>query len=201
MRVASATRRASIPATSRSYRQCSSPESAKVGPPTRRSFGGLDSNRSLPTFEPVSVREREFRREKVWRGRRPRRHFWRHRPIPGDRDRAIPRLRRQSRGKLKTIPTAPGNRNCAGLRGGAGRTQTGNQPVMGLKGSYQGPLTDCECRHRYGTACASAVTVASCGPVPSMIAANVRGGMNASGVRRRMCLSTLPSRSAISAND
>jgi hypothetical protein len=35
----------------------------------------------------------------------------------------------------------------------------------------------------------------------SMIAANVRGAMNASGVRRRTCLSTLPSRSAISAND
>jgi hypothetical protein len=34
-----------------------------------------------------------------------------------------------------------------------------------------------------------------------MIAANVRGEMNASGARRRMCLSTFPSRSAISAND
>jgi hypothetical protein len=42
-------------------------------------------------------------------------------------------------------------------------------------------------------ACAGAVTVASCGPVPSMIAANVRGGMNGSGVKRPMCLSTLPS--------
>ena len=70
-----------------------------------------DLNRSLPTFEPVSVREREFRWEKVWRGQRPGRHFWRHRPIPGGRDRAIPRLRRQSRGKSKTIPTAPGKRN------------------------------------------------------------------------------------------
>jgi hypothetical protein len=38
-----------------------------------------------------------------------------------------------------------------------------------------------------GTAWASAVTVASCGPVPSMIAANVPGGMNASGARRPMC--------------
>jgi hypothetical protein len=51
--------------------------------------------------------------------------------FPGDRDRAIPRLRLQSRRKSKTIPTVPGNRNCAGLRGGAGRTQTGNQPIMG----------------------------------------------------------------------
>jgi hypothetical protein len=76
--------------------------------------------------------------------------------------------------------------------------KTGNEPIMGLKGSYQGPGLRC---HRYGIACASAVTVASCGPVPSMIAANVRGGMNASGVRRRMCRSTLPSRPAISAND
>jgi hypothetical protein len=33
------------------------------------------------------------------------------------------------------------------------------------------------------------------------IAAKVRGGMNAGDVRRRMCRSTLPSRSAISAND
>jgi hypothetical protein len=48
-----------------------------------------------------------------------------------DRDRTMPRLRRQSRGKSKTIPTAPGNRNCAGLRGGAGRTQTGRQTIMG----------------------------------------------------------------------
>jgi hypothetical protein len=32
-----------------------------------------------------------------------------------------------------------------------------------------------------------------------MIAADVRGGMNASGARTRMCLSTLPSRSATSA--
>jgi hypothetical protein len=29
-----------------------------------------DSNRSLSTFEPVPVRDREFRREKVWRGQR-----------------------------------------------------------------------------------------------------------------------------------
>jgi hypothetical protein len=34
-----------------------------------------DSNQSLPTFEPVSVREMEFRREKVWRGQRLGRHF------------------------------------------------------------------------------------------------------------------------------
>ena len=31
------------------------------------------------------------------------------------------------------------------------------------------------------------VTVASCGPVPSMVAGNVRGGMSAGGARRRMC--------------
>jgi hypothetical protein len=38
--------------------------------------------------------------------------------------------RQQSRGMLKTIPTAPGNRSCAGLRGGAGRTRTCNQAIM-----------------------------------------------------------------------
>jgi hypothetical protein len=36
----------------------------------------------------------------------------------------------QSRGELKTIPSAPGNRSCAGLRGGAGRTRTSNQTIM-----------------------------------------------------------------------
>jgi hypothetical protein len=53
-----------------------------------------DSNRSLATFEPLSVREREFGREKVSRGQRPVRHFSRHRPIPVDRDRAMLHLRR-----------------------------------------------------------------------------------------------------------
>jgi hypothetical protein len=81
-----------------------------------------DSNPSLPTFEPVSAREREFRRERVWRGQRLGGHFWQHQPILGDRDRAVPRLRRQSRGKSKTIQTASGNRNCAGL---------GNQVIIG----------------------------------------------------------------------
>jgi hypothetical protein len=33
-------------------------------------------------------------------------------------DRVVPRLGRQRRGKSKTIPTAPGNRLCAELRGG-----------------------------------------------------------------------------------
>jgi hypothetical protein len=36
----------------------------------------------------------------------------------------------QSRGMLKTIPTAPGNRSCAGLRGGAGRTRNRSQAIM-----------------------------------------------------------------------
>ena len=56
------------------------------------------------TFEPVSVCERDFRRERVSRGQRIGGHFWRHWPILGDRDRVIPCLRRQGRGKLRTIP-------------------------------------------------------------------------------------------------
>ena len=91
---------------------------------------GADSNQSLPTFEPASVCEGEFRRERVWRGQRLGRHFWRYRLIPGHRDRAIPCLRRQSHGKFKAIRNAPGNRICAGLRGGAGRTRTCNQAIM-----------------------------------------------------------------------
>jgi hypothetical protein len=47
----------------------------------------------------------------------------------------------------------------------------------------------------------SAVTVKSLDSFPAMIAARVCGGVNASGVRSRMCRSTFPSRSAISAND
>jgi hypothetical protein len=100
-------------------------------PKTRASASvSLNSNRSLPTFEPVSVRGREFRREKVRRGQRLGRHFWRRWPIPSGRDRTIPRLPRQSRGKSKTIPTVPGNRSCAGLRGGAGRTRNLCQAIM-----------------------------------------------------------------------
>jgi hypothetical protein len=41
-----------------------------------------------------------------------------------------PRLRRQSRGRSKTIPNAPGNRICAGPRGGAGRTRITDHVVM-----------------------------------------------------------------------
>jgi hypothetical protein len=40
---------------------------------------------------------------------------------------ALSGLRRQSRGKSKTISTAPGNRSCARLRGGLWRTQTACQ--------------------------------------------------------------------------
>jgi hypothetical protein len=56
--------------------------------------------------------------------------FRRRKPIARDRDRAVPHLRLQSHGKLKAIPNAPGKRLCAGLGGGAGRTQTGNQVIM-----------------------------------------------------------------------
>jgi hypothetical protein len=95
--------------------------------------GEADSNPSQSAAEPVSVRAGNSRRETVWRGQRLGRHFSRYRPISGDRDRAIPGLRRQSRGKSKTIPTAPGNRICAGLGGGAGRTQTDNHAIMSPK--------------------------------------------------------------------
>jgi hypothetical protein len=148
--------------------------------PGRHQRRPLDSNRSLPTFEPVSVREREFRWEKVRRGQRL-----------GGIFSDIGRFR-----ATETVLAAK-PRNVKDYSGGAQKPQlrrTGNQPIMGRKGSYQGP-------HRCDTDCASAVTVGSCGPVPSIIAAKVRGAMNASGVRRRMCLSTLPSCSAISAND
>jgi hypothetical protein len=58
--------------------------SASAGPSlTGEHWRPSDSNRSLSTFEPVSVPAREVRREKVRRGQRPRGHFWRHRPISG----------------------------------------------------------------------------------------------------------------------
>jgi hypothetical protein len=45
-----------------------------------------------------------FAAGKVLRGQRSGWHLWRRYPIPGDRDRAIPRLRRQSCGKLTNRP-------------------------------------------------------------------------------------------------
>jgi hypothetical protein len=98
--------------------------------PTIRRRLRLEPNQSPSKFEPVSLRTGNSRRENVCRGQRRGGVFWRHQPAPGDRDRAIPRLRRQSREKSKTIPNAPGNRNCAGLGGGAGRTQTDHQAIM-----------------------------------------------------------------------
>src|SRR5208282_5730454 len=77
-----------------------------------------DSNRSQSAIEPVSVRSANSCRETVWRGQRPRRHFWRRLHILRDRDWPLSRLRRQSPGKLKTIPTAAGK---------AGRTRTSKQ--------------------------------------------------------------------------
>jgi hypothetical protein len=81
-----------------------------------------DSNPSLSTVEPVSVSAPDSCREKVWRGQRRGRDYCRRLPIPS-----------QSHGKLKTIPPAAGSRIRAGLRGGAGRTQTDNQPIMSLR--------------------------------------------------------------------
>jgi hypothetical protein len=56
----------------------------------RRQRRFLDSNQSLATFEPISVREREFRREKVGEARDWAGIFGDHRLIPGDRDRSVP---------------------------------------------------------------------------------------------------------------
>jgi hypothetical protein len=81
------------------------------------------SNQSL--FAGVNSAGKRFGDARDWAG-----FFSRHLPIPGGRDRAMPRLRRQSRGKSKTIPTAPEIRNCAGLGGGAGRTRTCNRAIM-----------------------------------------------------------------------
>jgi hypothetical protein len=98
-------------------------------------------------------------------------------PIPGDRDWDLSGLPRQSPRKLETISPASGNRICAGLRGGAGRTQACKQAIISLKvmvsaaavGQDCGPIEMALPRK----------TVAPCGPLPSMIAANVRGGMKA----------------------
>jgi hypothetical protein len=70
----------------------------------------LDGVDSLLIVEPVSVSSANSCRETVWRGQRPGRDFWRQLCIPRYRDLALSRLLRESRGKLKTIPRAPGNR-------------------------------------------------------------------------------------------
>src|SRR5215467_2811016 len=89
-----------------------------------------DSNPSPVRVEPVSVSTGKSCRENVCRGQRLRRHFRRHQSTARDRDRAFPRLRLRSHGKLKPIPTAARKRLYARLLGGAGRTQTGNQAIM-----------------------------------------------------------------------
>jgi hypothetical protein len=105
---------------SRPRRDCTS----DVGLPAR--FG---LERSLPMLEPVSVRGREFRGEKVWRGQRLGGLFWRHLSIPGGRarDAASPAAKPR---KVKDYSPAPGNRNRAGVRGGARRTRTSNRAIM-----------------------------------------------------------------------
>src|SRR6516162_9592733 len=65
-----------------------------------------DSNPSPVRVEPVSVSTGKSCRENVCRGQRLRRHFRRHQSTARDRDRAFPRLRLRSHGKLKPIPTA-----------------------------------------------------------------------------------------------
>jgi hypothetical protein len=79
----------------------------------------------------------------------------------------------------------------AGLEQAAERLWGGNVPVDGT--TYDG--------HSHGIVWDSVVTVRSLDPAPAMIAARVCGGVNASGARSRMCLSTFPSRSVISANE
>jgi hypothetical protein len=53
--------------------------------PSRR-HSPLDSNQSQSGIEPVSVRDASSCREKVWRGLRAARLFWRRPPILHDRD-------------------------------------------------------------------------------------------------------------------
>jgi hypothetical protein len=85
------------------YKGLTRPETARAFSATMADFGRQRPRHlASPTAKPRIVR---------W-------HFGRLGPIPGDRDRALPRLRRQSRGKSKTIPAAPENRSCAGVRGG-----------------------------------------------------------------------------------
>jgi hypothetical protein len=121
----------------------------------RASGAPQDSNRSQSAIEPVSVRGANSCRETVWRGQRPRPHFWRRLHILRNRDWPPSRVRRQSPGKLRTIPKAAGNEICAGLRGGAGRTQTSNQPIMGPKVIISG------CRRTLGPT----IGRQDCGPI------------------------------------
>jgi hypothetical protein len=86
--------------------------------PTIRRRLRLEPNQSPSKFEPVSVSPGIPAGKTFAEGRDGAAFFGDTSRFPGDRDRAIPRLRRQSDGKSKTIPNAPGNRLCAGLGGG-----------------------------------------------------------------------------------
>jgi hypothetical protein len=101
------------------------------GPRPRRPLAlhsPLDSNRSRSGIEPGLCPRRQFL---------PGKDLGRPQTGPGfsdavaylaDRESFAPP--RQRPGKLKTIPTAPGNRNCAGARGGTGRTRTCEHAVI-----------------------------------------------------------------------
>jgi hypothetical protein len=97
--------------------ECASTVEASPAPPhfeiKPRPWWCAISNQSLTTFAPVSVREREFRRETVRRSQRRQRRFRRHQPIPGDRDRAFPtdygrrnRIKGRYRSAIDTAPPA-----------------------------------------------------------------------------------------------
>jgi hypothetical protein len=175
-----------------------------------------------PTIEPVSVSTGNSRRERVRRGQRLGRAFGRPLSIPRDRDWELSRLPCQSLGKLKTIPNAPGNGICgiwkvgfatpkvASMRAecyrrsSAARPRSSSPARLRTSASHQCPGDPRQQRYgvqAHGIVRESAVTVKSPDPFPAIIAARVCGGVNASGVRSRMCRSTFPSRSAISAND
>jgi hypothetical protein len=111
-----------------------------------RTRGAPAARRALPgaraqTFrlEPVSdssrtslCQSRQFLQEKVWRGQRPGPDFCRRWTISRDRDGVLSLFPRQSPGKLKTFPVAPGNRICTGLRGGRSRIRTCDPLIKSL---------------------------------------------------------------------
>src|ERR1700694_5181617 len=120
----------SLPAPFAVKTRPSSPAAATLA---LRCAPATNANRSRSTFYPVSVRGGKICRERVFACQRPGGILHPRSAVTRRRDRKRRPGPRESRGTEGFFTETAGNRICTGLRGGAGRTQTDNQLVMGLK--------------------------------------------------------------------
>ena len=93
----------------------------------------MNANRSQSPCERVSVRGDKTCRERVCASQRPGGSLPPRSAVTRSRDWRLRSGPPECRGKPGGFPETPGNRICVGLRSGAGRAQTDNQPIMSLR--------------------------------------------------------------------